>query len=87
MMDFQGDGNEDGSEDGGSGGSSDNKDLLSDSQKKQLENVNKQKKFMDGETSKKVFLKKTNLQWTIESSGMSYVEVGKDMTDRWMVER
>ena len=32
---------------------------------------------------KKVFLKKTNLQWIIESIGMKYVDVVEDMTDRW----
>ena len=54
------------------------KDLLSDSQKKQLENaIKKQKDFMNGKTSKKNVTKKElqDLQ-TIESSGMSYVEVG-----------
>ena len=54
------------------------KDLLSSSQKKQLENaIKKQKDFMNGKTSKKNVTKKElqDLQ-TIESSGMSYVEVG-----------
>ena len=54
------------------------KDLLSPSQKKQLENaIKKQKDFMDGKTSKKNVTKKElqDLE-TIESSGMSYVEVG-----------
>jgi len=54
------------------------KDLLSPQQKKQLENaIKKQKDFMSGKTSKKNVTKKElqDLQ-TIESSGMSYVEVG-----------
>ena len=54
------------------------KDLLSSSQKKQLENaIKKQKDFMSGKTSKKNVTKKElqDLE-TIESSGMSYVEVG-----------
>ena len=58
------------------------KNLLSDSQKKQLENaIKKQKEFMNGKTSKKNVTKKElqDLQ-TIESSGMSYVEVGDGLT-------
>ena len=58
------------------------KNLLSDSQKKQLENaIKKQKEFMSGKTSKKNVTKKElqDLQ-TIESSGMSYVEVGDGLT-------
>ena len=54
------------------------KDLLSSSQKKQLENaIKKQKDFMSGKTSKKNVTKKElqDLE-TIESSGMSYVDVG-----------
>ena len=54
------------------------KELLSPQQKKQLENaIKKQKEFMGGKTSKKNVTKKElqDLQ-TIESSGMSYVEVG-----------
>ena len=54
------------------------KNLLSPRQKKQLENaIKKQKDFMSGKTSKKNVTKKElqDLQ-TIESSGMSYVEVG-----------
>jgi len=54
------------------------KDLLSSSQKKQLENaIKKQKEFMSGKTSKKNVTKKELQELeTIESSGMSYVEVG-----------
>ena len=54
------------------------KDLLSPQQKKQLENaIKKQNDFMDGKTTKKNVTKKElqDLE-TIESSGMSYVEVG-----------
>tara|TARA_B100001250_G_C19814544_1_gene797580 strand:+ start:2560 stop:4701 length:2142 start_codon:yes stop_codon:yes gene_type:complete len=54
------------------------KELLSPQQKKQLENaIKKQKEFMDGKTTKKNVTKKElqDLE-TIESSGMSYVEVG-----------
>ena len=58
------------------------KNLLSPRQKKQLENaIKKQKDFMNGKTSKKNVTKKElqDLQ-TIESSGMSYVEVGDGLT-------
>lgn len=54
------------------------KNLLSPHQKKQLENaIKKQKDFMNGKTSKKNVTKKElqDLE-TIESSGMSYVDVG-----------
>ena len=54
------------------------KNLLSPHQKKQLDNaIKKQKDFMNGKTSKKNVTKKElqDLE-TIESSGMSYVEVG-----------
>ena len=72
----------DGSEDGGSDGS---KPELSDNQKKQLENaINKQKKFMDGDIAKKALSKKDKASMdAVESAGMSYVDVAKDMTDRW----
>ena len=72
----------DGSEDGGSDGS---KPELTDNQKKQLENaINKQKKFMDGDISKKALSKKDKASMdAVESAGMSYVDVAKDMTDRW----
>ena len=54
------------------------KDLLSPQQKKQLENaIKKQNDFMDGKTTKKNVTKKELQELeTIESSGMSYVEVG-----------
>ena len=58
------------------------KNSLSPRQKKQLENaIKKQKDFMNGKTSKKNVTKKElqELQ-TIESSGMSYVEVGDGLT-------
>ena len=81
-----GDGNGDGDEDGdsGSGGSSD-KPELTDRQKKQLENaINKQKKFMDGDIAKKGLSKKDKSSMdAVESAGMKYVDVAKDMTDRW----
>jgi nitric oxide reductase activation protein len=60
--------------------------LLSDSQKKTLENaIKKQKKFMDGEITKKKLSKKDKESIdTIESSGMTYKEVGNDLkTDGW----
>ena len=77
-----GDGNEDGSDDGGS---SSDKPELTDNQKKQLQNaINKQKKFMDGDISKKGLSKKDKSSMdAVESAGMSYVDVAKDMTDRW----
>ena len=77
-----GDGNEDGSDDGGS---SSDKPELTDNQKKQLQNaINKQKKFMDGEIAKKGLTKKDKASMdAVESAGMSYVDVAKDMTDRW----
>ena len=81
-----GDGNGDGDEDGdsGSGGSSD-KPELTDRQKKQLENaIKKQKKFMDGEIAKKGLSKKDKSSMdAVEAAGMKYVDVAKDMTDRW----
>ena len=72
----------DGSEDGGS---DDGKPELTDNQKKQLQNaINKQKKFMDGDISKKALSKKDKASMdAVESAGMSYVDVAKDMTDRW----
>ena len=72
----------DGSEDDGSDGG---KPELTDNQKKQLENaINKQKKFMDGDISKKALSKKDKASMdAVESAGMSYVDVAKDMTDRW----
>ena len=57
---------------------------LSDNQKKQLENaIRKQKKFMDGDIQKKKLTKKDKAAMdTVESSGMSYVDVA-GVTDRW----
>ena len=57
---------------------------LSDNQKKQLENaIKKQKKFMDGDIQKKKLTKKDKAAMdTVESSGMSYVDVA-GVTDRW----
>jgi hypothetical protein len=77
-----GDGDEDGSDDGGS---SSDRPELTDNQKKQLQNaINKQKKFMDGDISKKGLSKKDKASMdAVESAGMSYVDVAKDMTDRW----
>ena len=58
---------------------------LTDNQKKQLENaIKKQNKFMDGEISKKKVTKKEKRDLdTVESSGMSYVEVAKGIEDRY----
>jgi len=57
--------------------------LLSDSQKKTLENaIKKQKKFMDEEITKKKLSKKDKEAIdAIDASGMSYKEVGKDLKD------
>ena len=78
----EGDGDED--EDSGDGTPSDRPELT-DNQKKQLQNaINKQKKFMDGEIAKKGLTKKDKASMdAVESAGMSYVDVAKDMTDRW----
>ena len=58
---------------------------LSDRQKRMLSNaVKKQKKFMDGDITKKKLTKKDKAAMdSVESAGMSYVDVAKDMTDRW----
>ena len=63
---------------------SSDKPELSDNQKKQLENaIKKQKKFMDGDIQKKKLTKKDKAAMdTVESSGMSYVDVA-GVTDRW----
>ena len=86
----KGDGNSDGEGDsvdgsGSESGDSGDKPELSDNQKKQLQNaINKQKKFMDGDISKKALSKKDKASMdAVESAGMSYVDVAKDMTDRW----
>ena len=57
--------------------------LLSDSQKKTLENaIKKQKKFMDDDIQKKKLSKKDKSDIdAIDASGMSYKEVGKDIKD------
>ena len=57
---------------------------LTDSQKKSLENaIKKQKKFMDGDITKKKLSKKDKASIdTVESAGMSYVNVA-GVTDRW----
>ena len=54
---------------------------LTDNQKKQLKKaIEKQKKFMDGDVPKKKVTKKDARELrTIEESGMSYVDVGKDI--------
>jgi len=54
---------------------------LTDRQKKQLENaIRKQEKFMNGEIQKKKVTKKESKELqTIEASGMTYEEVGKDI--------
>jgi hypothetical protein len=84
----KGDGDSDGdgeSVDGSESGDSDGKPELSDNQKKQLQNaINKQKKFMDGEIAKKALSKKDKASMdAVESAGMSYVDVAKDITERW----
>jgi len=63
---------------------SSDKPELSDAQKKQLENaIRKQKKFMDGDIQKKKLTKKDKAAIdTVESSGMSYVDVA-GVNDRW----
>ena len=55
---------------------------LTASQKKQLENaIKKQNKFMDGDIQKKKVTKKESKELkTIEASGMTYEDVGKDIT-------
>ena len=57
--------------------------LLSDSQKKTLENaIKKQKKFMDEDIQKNKLSKKDKSAIdAIDASGMSYKEVGKDIKD------
>ena len=58
---------------------------LSERQKRLLEKaIEKQKKFMDGDIAKKKVTKKvmTDLK-TVEESGMSYADVGKDLKDRY----
>ena len=57
---------------------------LSDSQKKTLENaIKKQKKFMDGDITKKKLTKKDKASMdAVESAGMSYVDVA-GVTDKW----
>ena len=73
---------EDGLTDGnGSGGK---KIELTDSQKRTLENaIKKQKKFMDGDITKKKLSKKDKSSMdAVESAGMSYVDVA-GATDSW----
>ena len=63
-------------------GHSDGSDIqLTDRQKKQLENaIAKQEKFMNGDIQKKKVTKKESKELnTIEASGMTYEEVGKDI--------
>ncbi len=57
---------------------------LTDKQKKSLENaIKKQKKFMEGDITKKKLSKKDKASMdTVESAGMSYVDVA-GVTDRW----
>jgi hypothetical protein len=59
---------------------------LSDRQKKILEkSIEKQKKFMNGDITKKKVTKKVmdDLK-TVEESGMGYHDVGKDLKDRYL---
>ena len=73
--------------DGESGDSSDSGDKveLTDNQKKQLGNaIKKQKKFMDGDISKKALSKKDKSSMdAVESAGMKYVDVANNITDRY----
>jgi len=73
--------------DGESGDSSESGDKveLTDNQKKQLGNaIKKQKKFMDGEISKKALSKKDKSSMdAVESAGMKYVDVANNVTDRY----
>ena len=70
----------------GSGGGDDSKSKveLSDAQKKQLQNaIKKQDKFMNGDIQKKKLSKKDKTQLdTVESSGMSYIDVA-GVTDNY----
>jgi hypothetical protein len=76
---------EDSSDSNGSGGIDTGKETkkveLSEAQKKSLKKaIDKQKKFMDGDISKKKVTKKVmNDLKTVEESGMSYHDVGKDL--------
>jgi hypothetical protein len=84
----KGDGDSDGdgeSVNGSGSGDSDGKPELSDNQKKQLQNaINKQKKFMDGEISKKALSKKDKASMdAVESAGMKYVDVAENITDNY----
>ena len=84
----KGDGDSDGdgeSVNGSESGDSDGKPELSDNQKKQLQNaINKQKKFMDGEISKKALSKKDKASMdAVESAGMKYVDVAENITDNY----
>jgi len=58
---------------------------LSDNQRKQLENaIKKQNKFLDKNIQKKKLSKKNKYALdAVESSGMKYIEVGKDFHGRW----
>jgi hypothetical protein len=79
----------DSSDSNGSGGIDTGKETkkveLSEAQKKSLEKaIDKQKKFMDGDISKKKVTKKVmNDLQTVEESGMSYHDVGKDLKDKY----
>jgi len=69
----------------GSGDNDGKKIELTDRQKKTLENaIKKQKKFMDGDIAKKKLSKKNKQSMdAVESAGMKYVDVAKDMTDSY----
>ena len=69
----------------GSGDNDGKKIELTDRQKKTLENaIKKQKKFMDGDITKKKLSKKNKQSMdAVESAGMKYVDVAKDMTDSY----
>jgi len=86
----KGDGDADGGESmSGEGTESSDSDSdlpeLSDRQKRMLSNaVKKQKKFMDGDITKKKLTKKDKASMdSVESAGMSYVDVAKDIQNDW----
>ena len=81
----EGNGGDESSEDMKPSGDNDGKPELSDAQKKQLQNaIEKQKKFMKGDIAKKGLSKKDKKSLeSVESAGMSYVDVAGEVTDGW----
>ena len=70
-------------ESGGGTQTDENKIVLTDTQKRQLEKaIDKQKKFMDGDIAKKKVSKKDKSALdAVEEAGMEYREVGQGLTD------